>query len=214
MGKYWSWVKTQKGMASFRREYNIPEDMTLTLASLGAKRKNTKNTTAFTIACIIEGRVRFPLNPLLRRFLHHVELTPIQISTNSFRVLSGVCALNQRLGLSLDIWDIVRCYYMSHSSGATYYIRAWSLAYQLVADFPNADKHGDDFFLVGGNWEFPSRTEHRTNLVLRVNGCPGKGRFKRRKTLENRKAIKTALSYEKRSPIELLGYEPTYKSTI
>ncbi|GMP45552.1 hypothetical protein CsSME_00014040 [Camellia sinensis var. sinensis] len=214
MGKYLSWVNTPEGMAWFRKEYNILEDVTLTLASPGTKRKNTKNMTALTIACIVEGGVRFPLNSLLRRFLHHIELTSTQISTNSFRVLSGVCALNQRLGLSLDIWDIVRCYYMSHSSGAIYYICVWSLAYQLVTDLPNANKYGDDFFLVGGNWEFPFGTEHRTELVLRVSGCPGKCCFKRRKTLENRKAIKIALSYEKHSPSKLLGYEPTYKSTI
>lgn len=40
------------------------------------------------------------------------------------------------------------------------------------------------------------------------------GCFKQRKTLENRKAIKTTISYEKRSPSKLLGYEPTYNSTI
>ncbi|THG00388.1 hypothetical protein TEA_028105 [Camellia sinensis var. sinensis] len=119
------WVNTPKGMAWFRGEYNMQKDVTLTLARPSAERKGTKNTTAFTIACIVEV-------------------------------------------------------------GATYYIRAKSLAYQLVTNFPDIDKHGDDFFFR-------------------------KGCFKRRKTLENRTAIKTTLSYEKHSPSELLGYEPAYE---
>ena len=61
----------------FCRDYNIPDDVTISLARVDAKLMGTRNTTAFPIASIVEGGVRFPLNPLVRRFLHQVQLTPM-----------------------------------------------------------------------------------------------------------------------------------------
>ena len=79
----------------FRLDYNIPHDVTLSLAKVDAKRMGTRNTVAFPIAAIVEGGVRFPLDPLVRRFLHQVQLTPMQVSVNLFRVVCGVSALNR-----------------------------------------------------------------------------------------------------------------------
>ncbi|GMQ11265.1 hypothetical protein CsSME_00053959 [Camellia sinensis var. sinensis] len=45
-------------MALFYRDYGISEDVTLSLASVDAKRMDTKNTIAFPVAAIVEGGVR------------------------------------------------------------------------------------------------------------------------------------------------------------
>lgn len=66
MGKFRNLVDTPAGMDEFRRRYNIPNDVTLTLAAVDADRSCISTTMPFSIASIVEGGVRFPLNPLLR----------------------------------------------------------------------------------------------------------------------------------------------------
>ena len=87
MGKFRSLVNTPEAMAMFRLDYNILNNVTLSLAKVNAKRMGMRNTIAFPIAAIVEGGVQFPLDPLVRRFLHQVQLTPMQVSVNIFRVV-------------------------------------------------------------------------------------------------------------------------------
>ncbi|GMP83008.1 hypothetical protein CsSME_00037094 [Camellia sinensis var. sinensis] len=131
-------------MAMFRLDYNIPHDVTLSLAKVDAKRMRMRNTVAFPIAAIVEGGVR-------------------------------------RLGLNLDIWDILGCYTLSHNKDhSTYYLRVRSIDCHLVTGLPDSDKHNDDFLQVESS------------------------RFQRRPNRENIEAIKAALRYKKRSAPEVL----------
>ncbi|GMP40265.1 hypothetical protein CsSME_00010781 [Camellia sinensis var. sinensis] len=145
-------------MAVFRRDYNILNDVTLSLAKVDAKRMGTRSIVAFPIASIVEGGVRFPLNPLVR-----------------------MSVLNKRLGLNLDIWDILGCYTLSHNKDHnTYYLRVRSIDCHLVTGLPDSDKHNDDFLQVGEA-----------------------SRFQRRPNRENTEAIKAVLRYKKRVLVDL-----------
>lgn len=56
----------------FRQDYSIPDDVTLSLAKVDAKRMGTRSTIAFPVAAIVEEGVQFSLDPLVCRFLHQV----------------------------------------------------------------------------------------------------------------------------------------------
>ena len=55
---------------------------------------------------ILEGRVRFPLDPLILSTLRFYELCPDQLPPNFYRVVSCVSRLNQLYGLQLNHHDI------------------------------------------------------------------------------------------------------------
>ncbi|KAL7218185.1 hypothetical protein ACSBR2_011457 [Camellia fascicularis] len=94
MGKFRSLVDTPEAMAMFRRDYGIPDSVTLSLAKVDAKRMGSRSTVVFPVAAIVERGVRFPFDPLVRRFLHQVQLTPIQDhSTYYLHVCSVDCHL-------------------------------------------------------------------------------------------------------------------------
>ncbi|GMP43128.1 hypothetical protein CsSME_00015628 [Camellia sinensis var. sinensis] len=215
MGKFRNLVDTPAGMDEFRRRYNIPNDVTLTLAAVDADRSCTSTTMPFSIASIVEGGVRFPLNPLLRRFFSYFELTPMQISMNTLRVINGVSVLNDLLDLDLGIWDILHCYSLCRNKGGkNYYVKVRSLDLQLVTELPDNDKHCSDFLQVGGNWEFAAEEVGRSKRVPRENGHPGSKKLKRRPEKEHPRDIKVALRYEDRSASHLLNYVRTYRHVL
>lgn len=61
MGKYRFLIETPGGLAEFRREYNIPDDVHLTLANLNATPWGNPGFVSFTLLSIIETRLRFPV---------------------------------------------------------------------------------------------------------------------------------------------------------
>ena len=72
-------VASPKAIADFRREYGVPEDVTLELAELGAQRKGSKSSwpAPFSVLSIVEERVRFPLHPVLQGFLAQACICPL-----------------------------------------------------------------------------------------------------------------------------------------
>ncbi|GMQ03925.1 hypothetical protein CsSME_00049532 [Camellia sinensis var. sinensis] len=103
-------------------------------------------------------------------------------NTVAFPIAAIVEGGVRRLGLNLDIWDILGCYTLSHNKyHSTYYLRVRSFNCHLVTGLPDSDKHNDDFLQVGEA-----------------------SRFQRRLNRENAEAIKAALRYKKRSAPEVL----------
>ena len=72
-------VASPKAMADFRREYGIPEDVTLKLAKLEAQREGSESPrlALFLVLSIVEGGVRFPLHPVLQGFLAQACIYPL-----------------------------------------------------------------------------------------------------------------------------------------
>lgn len=57
-----------------------------------------------------EGGVRVPLPELLVDFFNFVNLAPIQLKPNTFKVVLGVAELNRILGTNLGVDEILSCY--------------------------------------------------------------------------------------------------------
>ena len=123
MGKFRFLVDTPAALATFREDYGVPADVHLQLA----EEETTpwgREECPFTVLSIVEGGLRFPLNPLITEFLRRTGLAPTQVSTNTYRIINGVHELNNRLGINLGLAEILRQYTMGHTGdGLTYYLK-------------------------------------------------------------------------------------------
>ncbi|KAF5933024.1 hypothetical protein HYC85_029195 [Camellia sinensis] len=153
MGKFRFLVETPAALAAFREEYGIPADVHLELA----EEETTpwgREECPFTVLSIVEGGLRFPLNPLITEFLRRTGLAPTQVSTNTYRIINGVHELNNRLGINLGLAEILRQYTMGHTGdGLAYYLKIRPGKEKIITGTPDKDMHDDDFFWVSGNYE-------------------------------------------------------------
>ena len=76
MGKYSFLVETPGGLAEFRIEYNIPDDVHLTLAEQDIIPWGNPGFVPFTLLSIVEIGLRFPVQPLLCEFLRQTRICP------------------------------------------------------------------------------------------------------------------------------------------
>ena len=63
MGKYRFLVETPGGLAEFRRDYNILDDVQLNLAEQDIVPWGKEGYVPFTLLSIIETGLRFPVQP-------------------------------------------------------------------------------------------------------------------------------------------------------
>lgn len=69
---------------------------------------------------------------------------------NTFRIVGDSVALNRLLALTA-----------SPITQMTYYLRTRSNVPQMILDFPDANKHLENFFTVGGNFKYLVDVEGR-----------------------------------------------------
>ena len=124
MGKYRFLVETPGGLAEFRRDYNIPDDVQLILAEQDIVPWEKEGYVPFTLLSIIETGLRFPVQPLICEFLRQTRICPTQLSTNSNRIIMGIVELNRQAGLNLGLAEIFHQYSIgSKDNGCVYYLR-------------------------------------------------------------------------------------------
>ena len=58
------------------------------------------------IIAFFEGGMRLPIRPVVRDYLRHFRLAPIQCAVNIFRILGSVDALNEQMELRLTHHDV------------------------------------------------------------------------------------------------------------
>ena len=154
MGRFRFLVDTLATLATFREEYGIPADVHLELAEIETTPWGGLDQCPFTVLSIIEGDLRFSVNPLMTEFLRRTGLAPTQVSTNTYRIINGVHELNNRLGTNLGLAEILRQYTLGHTSdGLAYYLKIRPGKEKIVTGTPDKDLHDDDFFWVSGNYE-------------------------------------------------------------
>ena len=59
------------------------------------------------INSFLKGGLRLPMRPMVRDYLRHFRLAPIQCIINMFRILGSVDALNEQMGLRLIHHDVL-----------------------------------------------------------------------------------------------------------
>ena len=147
MGKYRFLVNTLGGLAEFRRDYNIPDDVHLTLAEKDVIPWGNQGFVPFTLLSIIKTGLRFPVQPLICEFLRQTRICPTQLSTNSYRIIMGISELNRRAGINLGLVEIFHQYSIgSKEDGWVYYLRIRRRREKIIKDTPDKDLNDDDFF--------------------------------------------------------------------
>uniref|UniRef100_A0A2N9GQK0 Uncharacterized protein n=1 Tax=Fagus sylvatica TaxID=28930 RepID=A0A2N9GQK0_FAGSY len=149
-------VNTEERMTQFRQIYRVPPSITLEYYHGNNLPVLNQDEIFLPIMAVVEGGVRFPLHPLLIDFLHTVNASPCQVSINVFRIIMGVVALNQILGVNLTSKDILYVYqYMcpGPDSRTSCHLKARELNVKLVNGLPDTNKGYDNEYLkVLGSW--------------------------------------------------------------
>ena len=153
------YVNTPENMALFRRLYRIPDDVGLQYVHWSNALPPSSGELLIPVVAVVEGGVRFPLDPLLADFLNYFSLSPTQVNPNIFRIVMGTVELNRRLGLELSTYDIVWTYILHRNSKTeSYSLQPRDINYTLVNGLPDTNRgFDDDYLVVSGEWFLPGR---------------------------------------------------------
>ena len=75
-------LSSEAALATFRAAYNVPEDVDIAYCHEGdidLHRNSDSNTVFFPLMAILEGGVRFPVDPLIIGTLRFYGLCPNQL---------------------------------------------------------------------------------------------------------------------------------------
>ena len=142
-------------MASFKAVYTIPRDVDIAYYHKGdidLHRRRGLNTVFFPLMTILEGRVRFPVNPLIISTLRFYGLCPDQLPLNFYRVVSYISRLNQLFGLQLNHHDINFMYSLCGNIRLDYYLKTRDMRVWLISCLPDSNRNCRGTCQVSGNW--------------------------------------------------------------
>ena len=80
-------ISSKASLATFRAAYNVPEDVDIAYCHKGdidIQRPCGVNTVFFALMAILEGGVRFPVDPLILGTLRFYDLFPDQLPPNFY----------------------------------------------------------------------------------------------------------------------------------
>ena len=113
-------------LANFRAVYDIPGDVDIAYCHEGdiaLQRRSGSNVVFFPLMTILEGGVRFPVDPFVLSTLRFYGLCPEQLPLNFYRVVSCVSRFNRIYGLRLNCHDINFMYSLCGNIRFDYYLK-------------------------------------------------------------------------------------------
>ena len=105
------------------------------------------NVAFFPLMAILEGGVRFPMDPFIISTLRFYGLCPNQLSPNFYRVVSCVSRLNQVFGLELNHYDINFMYSLYGNIKSNYYLKTRDMRIQLISCLPDSNRNSAGEFV-------------------------------------------------------------------
>ena len=88
-------LDTKATLPSFRVAYNIPGDVGIAYCHEGdITLQRRPHVVFFPLIAILEGEVRFPVDPFILNTLRFYVLCPNQLPPNFYQVVSCVSCLN------------------------------------------------------------------------------------------------------------------------
>ena len=149
-------LASDASLATFRATYGIPEDVDIAYYHQGdieIQRPRGSNTVFFPLMSILEGGIRFPVDPLVIDTLRFYGLCLDQLPPNFFRVVSCVSRLNQFFGLQLDYHDINFMYNLCGNIEFDYYLKTRDNRVRLISCLPDSNRNSAGKFVqVSSNW--------------------------------------------------------------
>ena len=154
IGRFKKLVESEEAMERFVVDYKILDNVGLRYCKEGdwhIIRREGK--VVIPIIAFLEGGMRLPMRPMVKDYLRHFRLAPIQCAVNMFRILGSVDALNEQMGLRLTHHDVNWCYNLQYLKGKTYYMKARDERVRLIQCLPESSKGlNKDFLIMSGAW--------------------------------------------------------------
>ena len=133
MGRFKKLVESEEAMKKFVVDYKIPNNVGLRYCKEGDWHiMRREGEVVILIIAFLEGGMWLPKRPVVRDYLRHFRLAPIQCAVNMFRILGSVDALNEQIGLRLTHHDVNWCYNLQYLTGKTYYMKARDERVRLI----------------------------------------------------------------------------------
>ena len=141
-------------MESFNTRFNIHRNVNISYCHQGdVKGQRLPHMVFFRLMSVLEGVVRFLVDPLLLRTLSFYELSPNQCLPNFYRVVNCLGHLNQLYGLNLTHHDINFLYAIRGSLRNGYYLQIQITMVRLISCLPDSNRNSmGEFVRVSGNW--------------------------------------------------------------
>ena len=115
-------------------------------------RRSGSNIVFFPLMAILEGGVRFPVDPLLLSTLSFYGLCLDQLPPNFYQVVSCVSRLNQIYGLQLNHHDINFMYNLCGNLKSNYYLKVRDVRVQLISCLLDSNRNSaGEYIRVSGN---------------------------------------------------------------
>lgn len=159
----------------FGEMFGFNEKITFRSAEVGEEVGSVDARGGVAIHNIIffECGLRVPFPELLVDFLNFVNLAPVQLKPNAYKIVLGVVELNKLLGVELGVDEIMHCYLLSRSSGG-YHLRVRDTDKVLVTHVPDSSQdYQSDLVFLYGDFE-PGMLGEEGRRVPREAGVPRK----------------------------------------
>ena len=147
-------LKTREDIESFKVKYNIPHDVEISYCHEDEiANQRLPHVILFPLMSILEGGVRFPVDPLLLRTLSFYGLSLDHCLPNFYRVVNCVRHLNRLYGLSLTHHDINFLYAIRGSLKLKYYLQTQNTMVRLISYLLDSNRNlVKEYIRVSGNW--------------------------------------------------------------
>ena len=147
-------LKTREDVESFRVRYNIPRDVEISYCHEGnITDQRLPHVVFFPLMSILEGGVRFLVDPLLLRTLSFYSLSLDLCSPNFYKVVNCVGRLNRLYGLSLTHHNINFLYAIWGSLKHRYYLQTRNTMVRLISSLPDSNRNSvREYVGVSGKW--------------------------------------------------------------
>ena len=149
-------LSSEASLATFRAAYGVPEDVDIAYCHEGdidIHRRCVVNTIFFPLMAILEGGIRFPVDPLVIGTLRFYGLCPDQLPPNFYRVVSCISRLNQLFRLQLNHHDINFMYSLCENIDSDYYLKTRDNRVRLISCLPDLNRNlAAEFVHESDNW--------------------------------------------------------------
>ena len=141
-------------LANFRAGFAVPNDVEISYCHEDSiALEQCLHVVFFPLMAILEGGVRFPVDPLILRTLRFYDLCPNQLPPNFYWVVSYVSRLNHLYGLHLDHHDINYMYSLCGNLRSACYLMIRDVRVRLISCLPNSNRNSTrEFVWVSSNW--------------------------------------------------------------
>ena len=149
-------LSSEASLASFRAAYNVPRDVDIAYCHEGdinLRRRIGVNTVFFPLMVILEGGVKFPVDPLIIGTFRFYGLCLDELPPNFYQVVSYVSRLNHIFGLQLNHHDVNFMYSLCGNIRSDYYLKIRDMRVRLISCPPDSNKNSaGEFFWGSNNW--------------------------------------------------------------